>query len=159
MVAEYLAAGPPPGPLDLPDAAAYFADFAASARPEDHRAIRERGAAVAAGGREAVRAAVLERLDTLDSMLSGATEDSLIAVMSGRVMPLSEYLVTRVVEQAVHLDDLARSVGREPWPLPTGHEQLALSVGVAIARRRHGDRQVLRALYRGGFSAPVLPVL
>ena len=52
-------------------------------------------------------------------------------------MRLDDYLVTRVVEQVVHLDDLARSIGCD---------------GFADARRQRppgaGDRRVDRAATR-----------
>ena len=74
-------------------------------------------------------------------------------------MALSDYLVTRVVEQAVHLDDLARSVGRETWALPEAHQALAIDVATEMACRIHGPTATVRALYRKGFADSVFPVL
>ncbi len=53
VVADYLDAAKPEGPVDLPSAAAYFAKFADVQAPEIHQAIRDRGASVAAVGRDA----------------------------------------------------------------------------------------------------------
>jgi hypothetical protein len=74
-------------------------------------------------------------------------------------MRLDDYLATRIVEQVVHLDDLARTVGHDGWVLPAGAAELAIDVGVDIAVRRGGSTAVIRALYRQGWSESVLPVL
>ena len=57
-------------------------------------------------------------------------------------MRLDDYLVTRLVEQVVHLDDLARSLGVESWPVPDDHVKLVLETATADRAppfRRHGD--------------------
>ena len=82
-----------------------------------------------------------------------------MTVFEGKVMRLSDYLGTRVVEQGVHLDDLARSVGREPWPLPNEHQAVTISVATDIACQVHGPHATVRALYRRGFAENVFPVL
>lgn len=159
VVEDYLHGGTPAGPADFASAAEYFASFADAAQPEDHHAIRERGAALAAAGWQAVRRELGARLDAMASEVTAASPERLVAVVGGKVMRLEDYLVTRVVEQAVHLDDLARSIGAEPWPLSDGHEALALHVGIEIARLRRGSGAVLRALYRRGFADLALPAL
>ena len=82
-----------------------------------------------------------------------------MAVVAGVVMRLDDYLVTRIVEQAVHLDDLARSVGHAPWPLPPEAERLTIDVGVAVGRRRRGSEAMIRALYRDTFALATFPVI
>lgn len=159
VVGDYLGAGTPAGPVDFGSAAEYFSSFADAAQDEEHQAIRERGAAVAAAGWQAVCGELASRLDAMAPVVTDASPGRLVAVAGGKAMRLEDYLVTRVVEQAVHLDDLARSVGTEPWPLPDGHEALALHVGIEIARLRRGTAAVLRALYRGGFADSALPAL
>jgi Mycothiol maleylpyruvate isomerase N-terminal domain len=159
VVGDYLDAGTPPGPLDFASAGEYFATLVSAASPENHRAIRERGAAVGAvGHRELVRI-LSERLEALGPRLRALGDDHRIAVAAGKVMRVEDYLVTRIVEQEVHLDDLARSVDHEPWPMPAGALALTISVGVEIARLRNGATVVIRALYRQGFAEPILPVL
>ena len=158
-VADYLHAGTPDGPVDFTSAGEYFATFAAAAQPADHQAIRDRGAAVAAAGRDALLVELRERLASLEPELGTLPGDHPIAVVGGSVMHLDRYLETRIVEQAVHLDDLARSVGRDPWRLPQDHVTLAIAVGTDIALRRHGPAATLRALYRRGCAEPALPVL
>jgi hypothetical protein len=58
----------------------------------------------------------------------------------------------------VHLDDLARSVEREPWPVPFAAQNLVIHIGIDIGCIRRGPIETIRALYRSRL-APVLPVL
>jgi Mycothiol maleylpyruvate isomerase N-terminal domain len=156
---EYLRGPTPSGPPDFRSAAAYFYAVAVSVGPEVHQAVRDRGAATAALGRKEVLSRVDEHLGRLEAELPGLPGAQLVAVVGGRVMALSDYLVTRIVEQAVHLDDLARSVGRQTWALPDGHEAIAIEVGSEMACRLHGPTATVRALYRKGFAGAVFPVL
>jgi hypothetical protein len=158
-VADYLDAGTASGPVDFESAGEYFASFADSASPEAHRSIRERGAAVASVGRDDLVQMLGERLGELEPIMRTLDPAQLVTVIAGSVMRLSDYLATRIVEQTVHLDDLARSVGHEPWPVPAGARALTISVGSEIARRRFGDTALIRALYRKGFAEPTLPAL
>jgi len=158
-VAEYLEAGTGSGPPDFESAGAYFAAVAVGASAEVRRGIRERGAGVALLGRAEVVRRSQESLRQLETDLAALPAGHLMTVFQGKVIGLSDYLVTRIVEQAVHLDDLARSVGRDPWPLPIGHLDLTISVANDIACRVHGPEATVRALYRRGFAEQVFPVL
>jgi len=157
VVEDYLAGDPPPGPADFGSAGEYFAELIGAAGDEDHKAIRDRGAAVSAIGHSALVDEVRRRLDDLGPRLRAMSPDHLVTVAYGKVIRLGDYLLTRVVEQVVHLDDLARSVGLEPWTMPTDAVDVAVEVGLDVARRRRGDTAVLRALYRQGFAADALP--
>ena len=157
VVSDYLDAGEPTGPVDFEDAAHYFHAGVTALSADDHRAIRERGAAVGAEGSQ-LHITLAARLAALERRLAGLDPDSLIRVVAGRVMRLSDYLVTRIVEQTVHLDDLARSVGGGGWATPDGAQQLTIAVGAEIARLR-GATAMVRALYRAGFAEAALPVL
>jgi hypothetical protein len=161
VVADYVSAGIPSAPVDFGSAASYFAAVSSVAGPSEHQAVRERGAAVASVGAEQLATTLRDRIAELETILSGAHAGQLISVIGGRVMYLSDYLATRIVEQAVHLDDLARSVGVEPsfWSLPPGHVALVIEVGIETAILRAGEVPVLRALYRDGFAEAALPVL
>ena len=159
VVSDYLHGDPPGHAADFGSAAEYFASFADTAGPEAHRAIRDRGAALAAAGQAALVKVLRERTPVVAGELRSFPADHLMAVIGGNVIRLGDYLVTRVVEQAVHLDDLARSIGAEPWALPERHVALALSVGVDIGRLRRGTPALLRAVYRRGFADSALPVL
>lgn len=156
VVADYLDAGDPTDPDDL-DPAAYFSAFLAAASPQAHAAIRARGASVAAAGPDAVGEQLHQSLTHLRQLLPSLRSDRYIAVIGGAVMRLDDYLVTRIVEQTVHLDDLSRSVGHE-WNPPDTCVDITTELAVTIARRRAGDGAVLRALYRQGFG-DVFPVL
>ncbi|HUC36001.1 MAG TPA: maleylpyruvate isomerase N-terminal domain-containing protein [Acidimicrobiales bacterium] len=158
-VGEYLDAGTPAGPVDFESAGQYFAAFAASASPDDHRAIRDRGVTVASIGHEALVETLHTRLDALTERLKALDGSQLIAVIAGKVLRLNDYLTTRIVEQTVHLDDLARSVGRDPWPIPPEAQALTISVGTEIACLTTGTTALIRALYRRGLAAEALPVL
>ena len=159
VVSDYLHAEPPPGPADFDSAGEYFASFAASASPDDYRAIRDRGAAEAAVGRLALLESLGERIDALRPELEALPTGRLMTVIGGKVMRFEDYLATRIVQQVVHLDDLARSVGREPWPLTEEQRSIAIAVGIDTAQRRYGSDAVIRALYRKGFAETTLPVL
>jgi hypothetical protein len=121
-----------------------------------HRAIRERGAAVAAAGPDAVATEAARRLGELMTRLPAERVDRL-TVVAGGTMCLDDYLVTRIVEQVVHLDDLARSIGGEPFPSPDANVRLALATGAWLGLRRFGAAAMIRAMFRDDPS--VLPVL
>lgn len=159
VLADYLDAGAPEGPLDFTSAGDYFTTLLGKSTPADHRAIRERGAEVAAPGREELLRTLGQRLEALGPSLRTRQASSLVAVTGGKVMRLGDYLATRIVEQVVHLDDLARSVDRHPWPMPEEAVDIAIAVGTDVARRRGGSLAVVRALYRRGYAEPLLPVV
>ena len=159
VVADYLDNGVAHGTVDFPSPGEYFRTLLGAMAPEDHQAIRRRGAEVAADGHAELCRALGQRLDALGPRLRSLEAGHLIAVTGRRVMRLDDYLTTRIVEQVVHLDDLARSVGREPWPMPAAATDAAISIGIDIARHRSGSTALFRALYRRGWSASIFPVL
>jgi len=61
---------------------------------------------------------------------------------------LGDFLTTRLMEIAVHCDDLAVSVGVETPQLPAQVIDPVLALLTALAVRRHGQAAVLRALSR-----------
>jgi hypothetical protein len=159
VVADYLDADTPDGPVDFDSPGDYFATFASNASSDDHRSIRDRGAAVAAVGRDELLRTLHQRLDALDPQLRAIEPSLLIAVTGGKVMRLNDYLATRIVEQSVHLDDLARSVNLDPWPISPDAAALTISIGVEIARRRSASTALIPTLYRHGFADHALPVI
>ena len=64
------------------------------------------------------------------------------------VLILDDYLVTRLIELVVHGDDLAASLAVTPPPLNAPATGLVIATLVEVARIRHGDPAVLRALTR-----------
>lgn len=157
VVREYLGIDVSDRPADFDSAGHYFAHFADHASADDHRAIRDRGAAVAAKGQSDVVGNARLALEALRVELLAAGPDRLMSVIGGRVMRVEDYLATRIVEQVVHLDDLGRSVGTE-WAMPEAAVALVLEIGVDVGVRRRGAAAMTRALFRHGF-ADALPVL
>ncbi len=159
IVGEYLDLGPPTDPVAFEDAGDYFARLIDQLDAAGHEAVRQRGAALAAEGQPALVTELDARLDGLTARLAALDEDATMSVYAGLTMCVRDFLVTRIVEQVVHLDDLARSVGGVGWDVPPAGVDLAMAVAVDVARRRRGDPAVLRALYRGGGAAGVFPAL
>jgi hypothetical protein len=155
VVGGYLEQDPPDVPT-FESAADYYATIAAMLTEDAHRAVRERSGAVAATGWSAVVDDAATSLAALTARLPAEPADRITPVAGG-AMRLDDYLATRIVEQVVHLDDLARSVDVDPWPVPDDVVQVALATGVEIGVRRWGAPAMIRALFRDGASA--LPVL
>jgi Mycothiol maleylpyruvate isomerase N-terminal domain len=155
VVGDYLDQPAPPA-ATFESAADYFARIAEAVTAEASKAVRDRGAAVAAAGPAAVAAKTTDRLAALRTRLPAEPADR-VTVVAGGAMALDDYLVTRVVEQVVHLDDLARSIGAPPWPVPDELVLLTLVTATSIGLRRWGPSAMLQALYRS--TPSVLPVL
>jgi hypothetical protein len=136
--------GPPIGAAEYYAAAVDATDL----QSELHVAIRARGEAEAEDG----HAPLVEKLDALTVRLERrlATEPAgrRLRVFKDLVLTLDDYLVTRLIEQIVHCDDLAVSVGVETPEPPPRAAELAIDALVGVARFRHGDLAVLRALTR-----------
>jgi len=147
-VEQYLD-GPEPDEAGI-SAARYFHTVIRSADISDpaHQAIRDRGADAAAAGPAALAGDARAALGRLSSRLAGVGAGRRLRVAGGLVMTLDEYLRTRVVELVVHADDLATSLGVELAPPRPATCSVAIDVLVGVARIRHGDLAVLRALTR-----------
>ena len=113
-----------------------------------HRAIRQRGEEEAAGGYAAVRDRSFELLERLGGRLAEERPDRKVRAYKDLVLTIDDYLVTRLIELTVHVDDLALSVGAPPPELPREATELAIDTLVEAARLKHGDLAVLRALTR-----------
>jgi hypothetical protein len=61
---------------------------------------------------------------------------------------LEDMLVTRMMELAVHSDDLAVSLGVPTPAFPDSAMQVVIDLLTRLALRRHGQIPVLRALSR-----------
>jgi hypothetical protein len=84
-------------------------------------------------------------LERLRARLEGEPEGRLVKARD-EVLRLYDYLRTRIIELAVHTDDLCVSIGRETPPLPG--VAVAIEALVEVAILRHGELAVLRALAR-----------
>lgn len=146
-VDEYLAATPPDGPPTV-TAATYYAAMLPlnDIDSELNKGVRARAEQESAGG----QGDLVQRLDDacvqLTEHLPIEQDSRVLRVIAGRVILLDEYLATRLVELALHIDDLCVSVGL-PTPAVPGAE-VAIRTLVDAARARHGDVAVLRALGR-----------
>jgi hypothetical protein len=110
-----------------------------------HRQVRLDGAHVAAWGWKDVHDAYDSRVDYVSGLLRQGLPPA--TDVSGRRLPFSEYLVTRVVELVVHADDVACSVGVVSAP-PDLACTVALDGLIEGSRSMHGDVALLRALSR-----------
>ena len=78
---------------------------------------------------------------------------------ASRSMSLDEYLVTRLLELVVHLDDLAVSLGVDTPAVDAQAVDLVTQCFLGVARIRNGDVAVIRALARRERApATVFPV-
>ncbi len=108
--------------------------------------VRARAAEGAVAGSHAVIETFDACLAELRHALTTEPDDRLIEVIGNRVLPLDEYLLTRILELTIHTDDLWVSIGR-PTPALTGM-QPTIRLLVDIAEMRHGELAVLHALCR-----------
>ncbi|HEY3238078.1 MAG TPA: maleylpyruvate isomerase N-terminal domain-containing protein [Acidimicrobiia bacterium] len=113
-----------------------------------HRAVRARGEEAAAGGPEILAREWSQAAGRLRARLAAEAPDRRVRVFNNLVIRLDDYLATRLVELCIHTDDLAVSLGVDPPPLPAAATGLAVATLVDLARLRHGDTAVLRALAR-----------
>jgi hypothetical protein len=113
-----------------------------------HVAVRERGEEQAAEGHVRLVAEFDGMLARLRNRLVDQPPDRLMRVFRDLVIMLDEYLRTRIVELVVHTDDLACSIGDHDAKVPPEPAALAIATLVDVARYRHGDVAVLRALAR-----------
>jgi Mycothiol maleylpyruvate isomerase N-terminal domain len=152
VVAGYLDTTDPESTRDaeLLTADAYFERIieAASENADAHAAIRARSAQEAAAGQEALVARLDATLHDLDQRFASEPEARAVRVAGGIVMPLDEYLVTRMVELVVHTDDLAASVGLETPEFDALTMACVIGCMLAMVRSRHGDIAVVRSFAR-----------
>jgi hypothetical protein len=129
----------------------YYARLVGTTQPDSslNVGVRARSEETAATGVTTVVRQAEEALDRLRRRLPAEAADRRVAVLHrpGEEMLLDDYLMTRCVELAVHIEDLSLSVGSEV-EAPEAAVAAAVDLLVAAARDRHGDRAVLQALAR-----------
>lgn len=111
--------------------------------------IRQGGDQEAAAG----PAALIDRLDTATAELEPtlSTVDNRpvrISLWGPWSLLLDDMLVTRMMELAVHADDLAVSVGLPTPELPATATETVIALLSRLATRRHGPVAIIRALSR-----------
>jgi hypothetical protein len=111
--------------------------------------IRRGGEAIAAGGAAALADAYDEAVRALAGDLAGEPDRPVRMRLWGPwSLSLDDLLTTRMMELAVHGDDLAVSVGVPTPELPPGAIEAVVDLLSRLALRRHGQAAVLRALSR-----------
>jgi uncharacterized protein (TIGR03083 family) len=141
----------PPGDGAPTTAAGYLVAALGTADPIDsdlHRSVRERAREDA----EAGAAALVDRfrrtrLEVADR-LTASDPQQLIGVLDGIVLPVEEYLRTRILELVIHLDDLSVSLGIEPPDLSDEAFDITAATLAQVAVRRVGPWATLRSLAR-----------
>lgn len=139
------------------DAVAYFLALPDLTDPDSARNadIRARGEETAAVGPTALAATLAESLRRLDVRLVVEPDDRRIS-RGGVAMRLDDYLATRIVEVAVHLDDLAASLGFVEGDIPPETIDMANETLFRVAVGRIGPSATLRALARRERSSRAL---
>jgi Mycothiol maleylpyruvate isomerase N-terminal domain len=111
--------------------------------------IREQGERHAADGAGALAERVAATVAELAAVLPDEPADRVVFLPWGPwSLALEDFLVTRMMEIAVHSDDLAVSVGTETPDLADAVLEPVLALLTALAVERHGQPAVLRALTR-----------
>jgi hypothetical protein len=111
--------------------------------------IRAHADGLAAAGAQLLADRVGETISTLPALLSAQPPERAVRTPSGPwSLRLDDFLVTRMMEIAVHSDDLAYSVGVEAPPLPDAVLRPVLGLLTGLAVREHGQAALLRALAR-----------
>ncbi|MFJ2214367.1 maleylpyruvate isomerase N-terminal domain-containing protein [Streptomyces sp. NPDC101062] len=128
--------------------------------------MRAKGEGISSEGEgegEGVRRMVERVRAALDQQRTGLEEvpgDWVVVFMpqTGWVLSLDDFLVTRMVELAVHMDDLAVSVGLGAPELPGSALDPVIALLAGLAVRRHGRAAVLRGLTRAERAPAVINV-
>jgi hypothetical protein len=111
--------------------------------------IRAKGEGIASEGARALREHVGAALAGQRTRLARLPDDQAVFLpQTGWALRLGDFLTTRLVELAVHGDDLAVSVGLATRELPDTAFDPVLTLLARLAVRRHGQAAVLRALTR-----------
>jgi Mycothiol maleylpyruvate isomerase N-terminal domain len=116
---------------------------------EVNQGTRRKAEVSAADGPAALASRTIGLLTQLHDVLAAEPGDRIVSLpWTSWSMTLDDFLVTRLVEIAVHTDDLACSVSLPTPALPERVTDLVLAVLCQLAGRRHGVTSVLRALAR-----------
>ena len=141
---------PVPAEVEPVDAVTYFASsYRPGPSPHEpaHQRLRGYAEEVAGEGQDDLVGRVDATLDELAATLPTLSPER--RVFANRAaLRLDEWLVTRMIELAVHMDDLAVSIDVETPRLPGEAADIVLSTLVRIAAAQYGEVPVLRALSR-----------
>ncbi|GAA2530887.1 maleylpyruvate isomerase N-terminal domain-containing protein [Pilimelia columellifera] len=122
--------------------------------------IRTGSEAAAGGGGAALVKQCRGHLAELRERLPAEPSGRVVLFAPGPwALTLDDFLVTRLVEMAVHLDDLAVSVEQETPDLPQEALAAVFAVLTRLAVHEHGPIAVLRALTRAERAPASIAVL
>lgn len=111
--------------------------------------IRGMAEEAATAGAPALTAAAGTALTELRQRLPAEPPERVIQLPWGPwALSLDDYLITRLLELAVHCDDLAASIGVNTPALPAGGLDTVIGVLCQMAARRHGQAALIRTLSR-----------
>jgi Mycothiol maleylpyruvate isomerase N-terminal domain len=151
---------PRPGaelPISLLDHYARSAWAAADPDSEANAGIRRDAAAEAAPGAGALAARAADTAGRLSDVLASEPPDRVVLLPWGPwPLTLDDLLLSRLLEIAVHDDDLALSAGLPTPELPGDATDLVLALLARLAARRHGPTAVIRALSRAERAPPTI---
>ncbi|TDC39629.1 hypothetical protein E1211_03475 [Micromonospora sp. 15K316] len=146
VLAEPVPAGDPIGLLDHYARGSWIG---ASVDDDVNVGIRRVGEEIAQEGPQALVARTAEAVQRLAEALTREPAGRVVHLTRGPwSLTLDDFLTTRLMELAVHSDDLAVSVGVAAPELPVDVLEPVLSLLARLAVRRHGQQAVLRALAR-----------
>jgi hypothetical protein len=158
MLVPYLDGVSPPGTRAL-EPSRYFSGQSLDLEHEGHREVRKKAEVGARRGAAAWAADAAAAVSGLSVRMAEQPEGRRIQVLGAFDMTLDGFLVTRMVELLAHIDDLAASAELPTPELPRDAVDAVVACLTDVARRRHGDLAVLRALTRRERSAGnVFPV-
>ncbi|MGW2964704.1 maleylpyruvate isomerase N-terminal domain-containing protein [Streptomyces sp. NPDC001220] len=116
---------------------------------EINSGIRAKGEGISSDGARPLVERVHISLDRQRTGLEEVQGDRVVFMpQTGWALRLDDFLVTRMVELSVHMDDLAVSVGLGAPELPGDAVDPVISLLTGLAVRRHGQAALLRALTR-----------
>ena len=153
MVRACIDADEPPGTRALaPDR--FFAGVSTDPDAEVHQGVRTNSGEQSSMGPAALAAQASALVDDLERCLPLERPDRRVQAVFGLDMHLDGFLVTRLVELVVHMDDLAAGAGVPLPPISDDAGELVVGCLTGVARRRHGDVEVMRALTRKERAQP-----
>ncbi len=147
MLVSCLEEEEPPGTRTL-EPSRYYSGQTLDLDHEGHEDVRERAHASSLRGAAALAADAASAVSGLAISLAAQSEGRRVLVLGKFDMTLDGFLVTRLVELLAHADDLAASISIATPELPPAAYDLVIPCLTDVARRRHGDLAVLRALAR-----------
>jgi hypothetical protein len=116
---------------------------------EANAGIRSRGEDIGSEGARALAERAVGALAEQQTKLPGLPAgEAVFMPQTGWALSLGDFLTTRTMELAVHMDDLAVSVGLAARELPDAAFDPVLVLLARLAARRHGQAALLRALAR-----------